>query len=137
MTEEVSDNELRQAYEDGYSVGYETGKKNERELQCGLKHLESLKKMVRSLEAENEILRESALIWHKVEHLDTPDEDGNTVWNNPVEYGKEYLLKLKHCYDVDELDYDDDGFFFPAHDWSEIEAWAEVPELTGGKEHEV
>lgn len=45
------------AYKDGfnagYSDGYETGKKNERELQCGKKYIESLEQRICSLEAEN------------------------------------------------------------------------------------
>ncbi len=52
------------------------------------------------------------------------------MFGNPAEDGKEYLLKLGHGYDVDELDSDDGGFFFPAHDWCEIKAWAEIPEAT-------
>lgn len=114
------------AYKDGfnagYSDGYETGKKNERELQCGKKHLENLAK-------ENEALKKSALVWHKVTSFVKPDENGYITTDNPVEEGKEYLLKTKYGFEVDTLDYDDTGFFFE-YDWSEIEAWAELPEVT-------
>lgn len=45
------------AYKDGFNAGYsdcyETGKKNERELQCGKKYIESLEQRIYSLGAEN------------------------------------------------------------------------------------
>ena len=105
-----------------FNEGYEAGKKNERELQCGKKHLENLAK-------ENEALKKSALVWHKVTCFDKPDENGYITTDNPAEEGKEYLLKTKYGFEVDTLDYDDTGFFFK-YDWSEIEAWAELPEVT-------
>ncbi len=108
--------------ERAFSEGYEEGKKNERELQCGKGHIESLKQRIHSLEAENESLKKSAVVWNRIECK------GDEVFGNPAEYGKEYLLRLKNGYDVDELDSDDGGFFFPAHDWCEIKAWAEIPE---------
>lgn len=117
-----ANSKLRQAYKDGYADGYEVGKKNERELQCGKNHLEKLAK-------ENESLKKSALVWHKVTCFDKPDENGYITTDNPAEEGKEYLLKTKYGFDVDTLDYDDTGFFFK-YDWSEIEAWAELPEAT-------
>lgn len=115
---------LRQAYKDGftdgYSDGYEVGKKNERELQCGKKHLENLAK-------ENEALKKSALVWHKVTCFNEPDEDGYITADNPAEEGKEYLLKTKRGFAVDTLDCDEKGFFFSDYDYTEIEAWAELP----------
>lgn len=105
-----------------FNEEYEAGKKNERELQCGKNHLENLAK-------ENEALKKSALVWHKVTCFDKPDENGYITTDNPAEEGKEYLLKTKYGFDVDTLDYDDTGFFFK-YDWSEIEAWAELPEVT-------
>lgn len=111
------------AFKDGYSDGYEVGKKNERELQCGKNHLEKLAK-------ENESLKKSAFVWHRVRCFDEPDEDGCITADNPTEEGKEYLLKTKYGFEVDTLDYDDTGFFFQDYEWSEIEAWAELPEVT-------
>lgn len=120
----TSEDEVEHAYRvgfnAGYTDGYEVGKKNECELQCGKKHLENLAK-------ENEALKKSALVWHKVTCFDKPDENGYITTDNPAEEGKEYLLKTKYGFDVDTLEYDDTGFFFK-YDWSEIEAWAELPE---------
>lgn len=113
----------KDGFNDGYSDGYEVGKKNERELQCGKNHLEKLAK-------ENESLKKSALVWHRVRCFDEPDEDGCITANNPSEEGKEYLLKTKHGFAVDTLDCGDTGFFFQDYDWSELEAWAELPEAT-------
>lgn len=45
-------------FNDGYSGGYEIGKKNERELQCGKKYIESLRQRIHSLETENASFRE-------------------------------------------------------------------------------
>ncbi len=126
-----ANSKLRQAYKDGYADGYdqgkadgyEVGKKNERELQCGKNHLEKLAK-------ENESLKKSALVWHRVRCFDEPDEDGCITADNPSEEGKEYLLKTKHGFAVDTLDCGDTGFFFQDYDWSELEAWAELPEAT-------
>lgn len=130
IEEKITKAMLEAERERAFSEGYEEGKKNERELQCGKGHIESLKQRIHSLEAENESLRKSALVWHELEHLDEPDENGYIVHGNPAEEGKDYLLKFDFGYDVDTLDEDGDGFFFPAHDWSEIEAWAELPEVT-------
>lgn len=86
----MGNEKLQEAYKDGfndgYSDGYEIGKKNERELQCGKKHLENLAK-------ENEALKKSSLVWHKVTCFSKPDENGYITTDNPVEEGKEYLLK--------------------------------------------
>ena len=48
----------QEAYNAGFSDGYEIGKKNERELQCGKKYIESLKQWIHSLETENASFRE-------------------------------------------------------------------------------
>ena len=85
------------------------------------KHLENLAK-------ENEALKKSAIVWHKVTCFSKPDENGYITTDNPVEEGKEYLLKTKYGFAVDKLDYDETGFFFK-YDWSEIEALAELPEV--------
>ena len=132
---EHSDAKLRQAYKDGfndgYSDGYEVGKKNERELQCGKKHIEGLRERIHSLETENEALMKSALVWHKVTCEDDPDNaDRYLLENNPSEENKEYLLKTKYGFAVDKLDSDDTVLFFQNYDWSSIEAWAEIPEVT-------
>ena len=122
----MGNEKLQEAYKDGfndgYSDGYEIGNKNERELQCGKKHLENLAK-------ENEALKKSSLVWHKVTCFSKPDENGYITTDNPVEEGKEYLLKTKYGFEIDTLNYNDTGFFFD-YDWSEIEAWAELPEVT-------
>lgn len=117
------------AFKDGYSDGYEVGKKNERELQCGKKHIEGLRERIHSLEAENEALMKSALVWHKITCFDKPDENGYITTDNPTEEGKEYLLKTKYGFTIDTLDYDETGFFF-SYGFEEIEAWAELPEVT-------
>jgi hypothetical protein len=127
---------LRQAYKDGfndgYSDGYEVGKKNERELQCGKKHIEGLRNRIHSLEAENEALMKSAIVWHKIICEDDPDNTGRYLLENiPAEEDKEYLLKTKkYEFAIDKLDYAEAGFFFQDYDWSDIEAWAELPEVT-------
>jgi len=112
----------RVGFNAGYTDGYEVGKKNERELQCGKNHLEKLAK-------ENESLKKSALVWHKVTCFDKPDENGYITTDNPTEEGKEYLLKTKYGFTIDTLDYDETGFFF-SYRFEEIEAWAELPEAT-------
>lgn len=111
----------RVGFNAGYTDGYEVGKKNERELQCGKNHLEKLAK-------ENESLKKSALVWHKVTCFDEPDENGYITDDNPAEEGKEYLLKTKHGFAVDTLEYGETGFFFSDYDYTEVEAWAELPE---------
>ena len=124
----TSKNEVEHAYRvgfnAGYTDGYEVGKKNERELQCGKNHLEKLAK-------ENESLRKSALVWHKVTCFDEPDENGCITYDNPSEEGKEYLLKTKYGFAVDTLEYDENDktgfFFFRDYDFREIKAWAELP----------
>lgn len=118
-------------FNDGYSDGYEVGKKNERELQCGKNYIEGLRKRIHSLEAENESLRKSGIVWHEITCEDDPDNAGRYLLeNNPGEEDKEYLLKTKHGFAIDTLDYGDTGFFFQDYDWSELEAWAELPEVT-------
>ncbi len=122
----------RVSFNAGFTAGYEVGKKNERELQCGKKHMEGLRNRIHSLEAENEALMKSAIVWHKVICEDDPDNaDRYLLENIPAEKDKEYLLKTKkYGFAVDKFDYDGTGFFFQDYDWDSIEAWAELPEVT-------
>lgn len=58
----MGNEKLQEAYKDGFnegfSDGYEVWKKNERELQCGKKYIESLRQRIHSLETENASFRE-------------------------------------------------------------------------------
>ena len=45
------------AFKDGYSDGYEAGKKNEREWQCGKGHIESLQNLNERLETQIEKMK--------------------------------------------------------------------------------
>lgn len=51
-TRDMGTEELQEAYNAGFSDGYEIGKKNERKLQCGKKYIESLEQRIYSLEAK-------------------------------------------------------------------------------------
>lgn len=118
-------------YIKAFKDGYEVGKKNERELQCGKTHRRS-KGKIHSLETENEALMKSALVWHKVTLFDEPDENNCITADAPCEIGKQYLVRLKRGgYAVQTLDEDEhEGFIFEDYGWDEIEAWAELPEAT-------
>ena len=57
-TRDMGTEELQEAYNAGFSDGYEIGKKNERKLQCGKKYIESLGQRIHLLETENASFRE-------------------------------------------------------------------------------
>lgn len=92
------------------------------------KTVESLTDKIARLLQLVEQLKKSAIVWHKVTCFSKPDENGYITTDNPVEEGREYLLKTKYGFEIDTLAYNDTGFFFD-YDWSEIEAWAELPEV--------
>lgn len=101
-SEEEVEHAYRTGFNAGYSDGYEVGK-------------------------ENEQLKKSVIVWHKITCFAEPDENGCITADNPAEEGKEYLLKTKYGFAIGTLEYDETGFFFSDYDWKNIVAWAELP----------
>lgn len=85
---------------------------------------------IAKLKEENEQVKKTAIVWHKVTCFDEPDENDYVTAGNPAEEGKDYLVLLKNKrIAISGLAYEDDGYFFEDFDWEDIEAWAELPEV--------